>query len=361
VKRIALLICLAVLVGSSAVLTLAQTYTVTDLGVLKGDNESSGFWINNSGQVVGCSDTQTSQGYPCTGTVAGQHAFLWSKGSGLKDLGTLQAGTVSGATGINDLGTVVGYSNVKGQPATNFIAFQWTSAGGMVNLGTLSGGNSSAAFEVNSSGMIAGDSFNSSGIVLATSWTNNKIKNLGRLPKAQFTAALDVNDSNQIVGESVFTYSPTFTSHAFSWTSGTGMQDIGTLPGGVTSIANAINESGVIVGQSDGANTGGHWHAVMWDATKKIKDLGTIAGGNYSIAFAVNDSNVVVGYGNLANNAAHAMRWISGSGMKDLNSLIPAGSGWVLINANAINKLGQITGYGTIKGFNHAFLLTPVN
>ncbi len=158
------------LVVESAGLVLAQQYTITDLGVLKGDNESSGFWIYNSGQVVGCSDTQTSQGYPCTGSVAGQHAFLWSKSSGLKDLGTVQGGTVSGALGISDAGTVVGYSNIQGKPATNFVGFQWTSTGGMVNLGTLSGGNSSAAFEINSSGVIADDSFSSSGIVVATSW-----------------------------------------------------------------------------------------------------------------------------------------------------------------------------------------------
>ncbi len=191
--------------------------------------------------------------------------------------------------------------------------------------------------------------------------TNTKIKSLGRLPKAQFTAGLDLNDNNEIVGESVFTYSPTFTSHAFSWTAGTGMKDLGTLAGGVTSIANSINATGVIVGQSDGTSTGGHWHAVMWDTAKKILDLGTIAGGNYSIAFAINDSSEVVGYGNLSNNAAHAMIWTSAGGMKDLNSLIPASSGWVLINANAINNLGQITGYGLINGRNHAFLLTPVN
>jgi len=33
----------------------------------------------------------------------------------------------------------------------------------------------------------------------------------------------------------------------------------------------------------------------------------------------------------------------------------------VLINANAVNDSGQITGYGTKNGHNHAFLLTPVN
>src|ERR1022692_3425720 len=80
-----------ILLGILAALTLtacaaAQTYTVTDIGVLKGDTESSGFWINSSGAVVGCADTANSEGYPCTGTGAGQHAFYWTKSGGLKDL-----------------------------------------------------------------------------------------------------------------------------------------------------------------------------------------------------------------------------------------------------------------------------------
>lgn len=343
-----------------AALGAAQTYTVTDLGVLKGDNESSGFWINNLGEVVGCSDTASPYNYPCTGLVPGQHAFLWSKGHGMKDLGTLSGATVSGAIGINDSGTVVGYSNVKGQLPTNFVAVQWPASGGIVNLGTLSGGSSSAAFEINSSGVSTGDSFLSNGLVNATSWTTDKIKNLGSLPKAIFTAGLDINDNGYIVGESVFGYGPPFTSHAFLWT-GSVMKDLGTLPGGVTSMANAINSSGVIVGQSDGTSTGGNWHGVLWDTSHKIRDLGLLPGGNYSIAFAVNDSNVVVGYGNRLNNAAHAMVWTLSTGMLDLNSLIPANSGWVLINANAINNVGQITGYGTKGTHNHAFLLTPTN
>jgi probable HAF family extracellular repeat protein len=343
-----------------AALSAAQTYTITKIGALSGDNESSGFWINNLGDVVGCSDTATAEGYPCTGLVPGQHAFLWSKSGGLKDLGTLSNGTVSGAIGINDSGTIVGYSNIKGQPATNFVAFQWTSSGGMVNLGTLSGGDSSAAFEINSAGEVAGDSFLSNGVVNATSWTTSKIKSLGALPKAIFTAGLDINDNGYIVGESVFSYGPPFKSHGFFW-NGSTMSDLGTLSGGVTSMANAINTSGAIVGQSDGISTGGNWHAVMWDTSHKIHDLGVFPGGPYSVAFAVNDSDVVVGYGALSDNAPHAFIWTSSGGMKDLNSLIPSNSGWILINANSINNLGQITGYGTVGGQNHGFLLTPTN
>ena len=351
---------LSVMIVAVASSVAAQSYTITDLGVLKGDNESSGFFINNLGEVVGCSDTQTANGYPCTGTVPGQHAFSWSASKGMKDLGTLSGATVSGAVGVNDAGTVVGYSNVKGQPATNFIAVQWGPYGGITNLGTLAGGASSSAFQINSAGESSGDSFVSNGKVNATSWADKKIKNLGALPGSIFTAGLAINDDGHIAGESVFSYGPPITSHAFLW-NGSKMKDLGTLWGGTTSMANAINSSGVAVGQSDGHNTGGLWHAVQWGSDGGIRDLGVLKGGTYSIAFGVNDSDVVVGYGNISTNAPHAMIWTEGSGMKDLNSEIPSGTGWTLINANAINNVGQITGYGSKNGHNHAFVLMPKN
>ena len=338
---------------------LAQTYTITEIGVLKADNESSGFWLNSAGQVVGCSDTATLSGYPCTGTTAGQHAFLWSKSAGLKDLGTMSGGTISGANGINDAGQVVGCSNVKGKPTSDFFAFLWTPTGGMTNLGTLSGGNSSCAFEINSAGVIAGDSSISNGNINAVSWTNNKIRNLGALPKSIFTAAFDINDNNQIVGQTTFTNGPPLQSHAFEWSAALGMKDLGTLAGGTTSIAYAINSSGVMAGQSNSGGSPNPWHAVMWNAARKIQDLGILSGGTYSGAFGVNDSDEVVGYGDISTGAPHAFLWTQAAGVRDLNSLIPANSGWVLIYANAINRLGQITGYGTFRGHNHGFLLSP--
>lgn len=354
-----ILIFSAAMVLASVTMASAQSYSITDLGVLKGDNESSGFWINNLGDVVGCSDTQTVYGYPCTGLVSGQHAFYWSQSGGMKDLGTLSGATVSGAVGLNDNGTVVGYSNMKGQPVTNFVAVQWSSTGSISKLGMLSGGSSSSAFQINSAAEVAGDSFLSNGNVNATSWTNKKIKNLGALNGAIFTAGLAINDSGMIVGESVFSYGPPFSSHGFLW-NGSTMTDLGTLAGGVTSMANAVNTSGVIAGQSDGTATGGHWHAVKWDTNGKIRDLGVLKGGTYSVAFGINDSNTVVGYANTSTNAAHAMIWTSSGSMQDLNSLISANSGWTLVNANAINNVGQITGYGLKKGYNHAFVLTPL-
>ena len=352
-------VCLS-LVLLSAAFTSAQSYTVTDIGVLKGTNESSGLWLNSLGQVVGCSDVST-QGYPCTGTNPGQQAFLWSKNTGLQDLGTLPGGNISTAYGINDAGAVVGYSNSGGAPITQYSAFLWTASGGMVNLGSLPSAISGAAFEINSSGVIVGDSLNSNGIVVGAAWKNNKIRSIGRLPGAIFTAGLDLNDSGEIVGESIFSYGPPIAGHAFTWIPGALFTDLGTLPGGTISIANAVNSSGTVVGQSDGTSTRGDFHAVMWDVANNITDLGTLSGGTYSIAFAINDSGTVVGYGNVLSNAPHAMIWTAATGLKDLNALIPAKSGWVLINANAINSLGQITGYGIKNGHNHAFFLTPEN
>jgi hypothetical protein len=43
--------------------------------------------------------------------------------------------------------------------------------------------------------------------------------------------------------------------------------------------------------------------------------------------------------------------------MTDLNSLLPAGSGWTLDYATAVNDAGEIVGWGTIDGETHAFRL----
>jgi hypothetical protein len=45
--------------------------------------------------------------------------------------------------------------------------------------------------------------------------------------------------------------------------------------------------------------------------------------------------------------------------MTDLNTLIPADSGWYLQSALSIDDAGEIVGYGTINGNAHAFLAIP--
>jgi probable HAF family extracellular repeat protein len=93
-----------------------------------------------------------------------------------------------------------------------------------------------------------------------------------------------------------------------------------------------------------------------------MKDLGMLPGGNFSIAFGINDRNEVVGdsqYANSYSSGTHAFIWSPAEGMQDLNDLIKPKSGWVLVDARAINEVGQIVGSGTIRNQTHAFLLTP--
>jgi len=75
------------------------------------------------------------------------HAFVLTNGV-YQDLGVLAGGDWSSAYGINNSGTVVGYSSLA---SGNFGAFSWTPQSGMVQLGTF-GGLDSYATSLNNSG-----------------------------------------------------------------------------------------------------------------------------------------------------------------------------------------------------------------
>lgn len=91
-----------------------------------------------------------------------------------------------------------------------------------------------------------------------------------------------------------------------------------------------------------------------------MRDLGTL-GGDSSLAEAINASGQVVGESTrLGGTTNHAFVYRDGT-MVDLNSYISANSGWTLIEtARTINDSGQIVGQGTINGETHAYLMTPV-
>jgi probable HAF family extracellular repeat protein len=129
---------------------------------------------------------------------------------------------------------------------------------------------------------------------------------------------------------------------------------MGTL-GGSWSQAYAINNKGQVTGLAYTKN--GSAHAFITSGGKLV-DLGTISGPTSTTwGFGINNFGVVVGQSTFS-GTYHAFVY-SGGKMKDLNKLIPAGSGWVLLDANSINDAGQIVGTGLHQGKEHAYLLTP--
>ena len=79
--------------------------------------------------------------------------------------------------------------------------------------------------------------------------------------------------------------------------------------------------------------------------------------GIYSRADAINNEGQVVGiYGVSYSGATHAFLY-SGGVETDLDSLLPANSGWQITRAVGINDAGQIVGNGYYNGVPEAFLL----
>jgi probable HAF family extracellular repeat protein len=94
------------------------------------------------------------------------------------------------------------------------------------------------------------------------------------------------------------------------------------------------------------------------DLSDPAADLGLLPGFVGGEGRAINASGVVVGALVNATGGNHA--FVYDAQMRDLNDLIPAGSGWVLATANGINDFGWIVGAGTLNGEGRSFLLTPI-
>lgn len=176
--------------------------------------------------------------------------------------------------------------------------------------------------------------------------------------------AYDINDRGQVVGfvEGPLSSTSSFT-HPFGYDPTNGLRDLGTL-GGACGGAFSINDKGQIVGyaclvgQTPSSNPG--YHPFLYDLGK-MTDLGTIDRLSWGLATSINSAGTVVGYdGSILNGVVQYRPFLYTDGHTyDLNTLIPAGSGWTLELANGINDQGDIAGYGVIKGVQVAFLMSP--
>lgn len=330
---------LVLAMGLSGVAQAATTYSVialhtNDLGNTNALGGSTAYGINNSGQVVGSATYyyDIGNGSP---PITIYSSFFYNGVSTSYSNATFADGQPV-ATGINDSGVITGTAGSGGGHAYSSVAG---------DIGTL-GGPFSYGNAINSSGQIVGYSYTSD----------------------------FYNSANS-------SYAP----HAFLYSAGS-MTDLGTL-GGVTSIANAINDSGQIVG---GSNILGDTslYAFLYSGGSMtnlgivgeaydINNSGQIVGGTIGGAFVYSAGiTTILGSGGFSafgiNDSGQIVGGVWGGGaflysdgvMTDLNSLIDPSSGWVITDAQDINNSGQIAanGHNTITGYSGALLLstTPV-
>ena len=386
--RVASLVAVALLVAAQAVFAQLPpppqppAYTIKNLGTLCVPTPELGCELdysfardlNNLGQVVGGSSIVQNLDDVLIQLVTG--AFRTGAGQPINPSTDLLHSVFAEGTafGINDSAGVVGTVATTGSPSRGFIV------PGNGPLSLLPG-----AF----------------------------ICNFGFAPFC--TAAFGINNSGTVVGSFVMTLAPPFQWHAARWTSvlqdlgggqstayaindfgltvglshegvdrravvfaGPSPISLGTLGGSACdscdSVAYGVNNGGAtdptsrstarIVGESSLTPTGPH-HAFLYQlgpGSLGMQDLGTLGaeGDCDSTAFDINDVGHIVGESEIEPSVTRAFLYKNNQ-MVDLNTVLgPADqAAWELLEARAINDLGQIVGTGQFQGRPRAFLMTP--
>ncbi len=332
----------AVIFAAIQIAGCGPTSVIEDLGTFGG--QSSGLGINERGNVVG--------GSFLTFDFEHLHGFLYVDGLGMIDLGALPGpSNFSEATGINKDSWVVGSSEVEPWVPHAFLATPalagWP-AFSKIDLGALRGAPESYANDINDHGQVTGTSGTFGSSYNAFIWSQRTgMTDLGTLG-GTMSSGESINNAGQVAGHS--TTRNNITEHAFRFTEGVGLVDLGSLGGGWSRALRDFFDTGHLFL--------GKYHAFLWTEGVGMVDLGALGGGT-SFAGAINNHGAVVGIFWLLNGDPRAFRWTKAQGMIDLNILLPRRSGWVLQSASDINDKGQITGIGLHNGATRAYRLTP--
>lgn len=300
--------------------------------------------INADGRVAGYLVTASGD----------QHAFVTGpNGAGIKDLGQ-RFPQWSWATGVNDLGEVVGYADDDlGQHAFR----TGPDAKGMKGLKLLSKrrGRQMKATGINNLGQVVGGATNADPMTVAFVTEPGGLvpRDLGTLGGI-FSFGNAINDDGCVVGASETSDQAIA---PFILCPGFAMTDLGNL-GGRTTYATAINALGQVAGFGYDAN--GQRRAFITDAGGLgLRDLGTPAGFTQAQANGINAEGRVVGFAYTTSSALdHAfVSGPNGSDPRDLNTLVKLKPGTTLTSAVAINGKGQIVALDILQ---NTYLLTPL-
>ena len=175
------------------------------LAPLPGDATSAATAINDAGEVVGISgDCQFA-----VGRFSARHSVLWLNGHPLR-LPTLGGRGWNTPMAINNLGTVVGFSDtpgdvVDGTLTANFRAFVWSPLTGINKLPEFAGDGLNQALGINDFGQIVGVSFGGPNGSRGLLWQNGTVYDVNDLLPADspllVLAAGDINNLGEITGQ----------------------------------------------------------------------------------------------------------------------------------------------------------------
>jgi probable HAF family extracellular repeat protein len=154
--------------------------------------------------------------------------------------------------------------------------------------------------------------------------------------------ALALNDNGMVVGQSYNT--STAQLESVIWNDGV-IQSLG-----ISGIARGVNNSGVVVGETGSGSLGmPDGYAYSWSSTGGVTNLGTL-GGSYSGAYDINESGVITGHSWIAGAAlasTHGFVYKDGV-MTDLGTVSnPLGYS----RGQGINDAGEIVGRGSVDLF----------
>jgi hypothetical protein len=331
-----------------------SSYTIVDLGVC------SPAAINRNGQVTG------SKNFPGVQNV---RAFLWipASPSTFINLGTVKGYHYSVGTALNNRGDVAGYGGpIKSTGTANYPIFL-PAGGAAVNVGS-SGTTSGYAWGINDSQEIVGTS---NGAFLSRI-VNGKRKffqiGTGGGFKINTSGQIGANVSNGYAYSGSYLWTPsgavgqgTALTLPDGYATGA-LTDAGALAGArnfMIDVGNGPEQSTMPVVYFPGGPLGAasSWTDIPWPPAPAQGQW------NNGQANGLNSSGVAVGSVSIwdaeSSIAGPAWIWDSVNGTRDLNSLIPAGSGWVLTQAKGINDNGWIVGTGTVSGVTRGFVLIP--
>jgi hypothetical protein len=271
------------------------------------------------------------------GVTSDQKAAIWSASDGLVRVPLPAEFPFSESVSINSLGDAVGSASAT--DASHRVAFLFHQGKTVL----LPGDQSRATF-INDAGVIAGQAkLPDQKAVGPMLWRDGSPVDLKLCCSG--TAKL-INAHMLVVGD---TYDTEGRYHAFLWDAAHGTTRI-SVPGEEYSSVLALNDRGVAIIRVTPVG-------LFLYAGGRLESIDIPKGEPRSI----NLGGAIVGSFGPGPEAQRAFLWDHAHGMRDLNALIPADSGWILEVASSINDRGEIVGCGDHGNTQNAgFLLRPI-